>query len=114
MRSRTRAALAGSGRTHSMPTLTAPSITVATASRPEGARALRGHNTPTSYGEGGTPRYGTSAPASAAEDRAAAARDFREAIAIMEALLQQGDIQGTDVASLEGMRKKLAELVAPS
>jgi serine/threonine protein kinase len=45
-------------------------------------------------------------PPSAAEDRAAAARDYAEAVEIMTALDKEGAIEGTDAETLAGLRQK--------
>ena len=46
------------------------------------------------------------------DDRAAATRDYTEAMAILTALRDHGEIEGTDVDTLEATRKKLTELQA--
>jgi non-specific serine/threonine protein kinase/serine/threonine-protein kinase len=51
-------------------------------------------------------------PGRAAEDRAAAASDYTEAVAILGALRQQQAIEGTDVETLEKLEGKLAALGA--
>jgi len=43
-------------------------------------------------------------------DRESAARDYTEAVQILEALKNAGEIDGTDVETLEATRKKLDEL----
>ena len=45
-------------------------------------------------------------PATADADRAAAARDYTEAVEIMTALDKEGAIEGTDAETLAGLREK--------
>jgi hypothetical protein len=44
------------------------------------------------------------------EDLARAERDYAEAVQILEALAAAGEIQGTDVTTLENARKELARI----
>jgi len=51
-------------------------------------------------------------PVAQSDDRAAATRDYTEAAAILTALKETGEIEGTDVDTLEATRKKLDALRA--